>query len=53
VEKDLFADIQLFFGKSNHRIRSIELIDKSGDKINIMLSNVQVNTIIDDKVFTQ
>lgn len=51
--KDLFSSIQLYVGKSDIRIRSVELIEKSGDKTTITLKNVQVNTAINDAVFSQ
>ena len=51
--KDLFATIQLFVGKSDHRIRSVELFEKSGDKTTITLKNLQVNTAITDAIFSQ
>jgi outer membrane lipoprotein-sorting protein len=40
-------------GKADNRIRSIELIDNGGDKTAITLKNLQVNTAIDDAVFSQ
>jgi len=51
--KDLFSSIQLYIGKSDNRIHSVELIEKSGDKTTITLKNIQVNTAIDDKIFSQ
>jgi len=51
--KDLFSSIQLFVNKSDNRITSVELVEKSGDKTTITLKNIQVNTAIDDKIFSQ
>jgi len=49
--RDLFSAIQLFVGKSDHRIRSVELIEKGGDKTTINLRNLSVNTAINDEIF--
>ncbi|HCC50862.1 MAG TPA: hypothetical protein DEQ30_01455 [Porphyromonadaceae bacterium] len=51
--KDMFSSIQLFVNKADNRIRSVELIEKSGDKTTITLKNVQVNTTIDDRLFAE
>jgi len=51
--KDLFSAIQLYIGKADSRIRSVELVEKSGDKTTITLKNVKVNTAIDDKLFSE
>ena len=51
--KDLFSAIQLYVGKPDNRIRSVELVEKSGDKTTITLKNVQVNTAINDEIFSQ
>jgi len=51
--KDLFSSIQLYVGKSDIRIRAVELIEKSGDKTTITLKNVQVNTTLNDAIFSQ
>ena len=50
--KDIFSTILLYIGKVDNRIRSVELVDKSGDKTTITLKNVKVNAAIDDKVFS-
>ena len=50
--KDLFATIQLYVAKADSRIRSVELIDKDGDKMTITLKDVKVNTAIDDSIFS-
>ena len=49
--KDLFSTVQLYVGKSDNRIRSVELIDKDGDKTTITLQNVKINAAIDDAIF--
>ena len=51
--KDLFSAIQLYIGKADSRIRSVELVEKSGDKTTITLKNVKVNAAIDDKLFSE
>ena len=51
--KEMFSSVQLFVNKVDHRIRSVELIEKSGDKTTITLKNVQVNTTIDDGLFAE
>ena len=51
--KDLFSTVQLYVGKSDNRIRSVELVEKSGDKTTITLKNVKVNAVIDDKIFSE
>ena len=50
---DLFSSVQLYVGKSDSRIRSVELVEKSGDKTIITLKNVKVNAAIDDKIFSE
>ena len=50
--KDLFSTVQLYVGKSDNRIRSVELVEKSGDKTTITLKNVKINEAIDDKMFS-
>ncbi|MDR2773747.1 MAG: outer membrane lipoprotein carrier protein LolA [Tannerella sp.] len=50
--KDLFSSVQLYVGKTDNRIRSVELVEKSGDKTTITLKNVQVNTAISDDIFS-
>ena len=51
--KDLFSAIQLYIGKADNRIRSVELVEKSGDKTTITLKDVKVNAAIDDKLFSE
>jgi outer membrane lipoprotein-sorting protein len=51
--KALFSSIQLYVGKSDSRVHSIELVEKSGDKTTITLKNIQLNTTINDAIFTQ
>ena len=49
--KDLFSDIQLMVNKSNNRIKSIIMTEKSGDKTTIDLKNIQINITINDEIF--
>jgi outer membrane lipoprotein-sorting protein len=51
--KDLFSSVLLFVNQSDNRIRSVELIEKSGDKTIISLKNVRVNTTIEDSLFAE
>ena len=51
--KDLFSAIQVYVGKPDNRIRSVELVEQSGDKMTITLKNVQMNTTIDDELFSK
>jgi outer membrane lipoprotein-sorting protein len=51
--KDLFSAIQLYVGQRDNRIRSVELLEKSGDKMTITLKNLQINTAINDELFSQ
>ena len=51
--KDLFSAIQVYIEKADNRIRSVELIEKGGDKTTITLKNVKVNAAIDDKLFSE
>lgn len=50
--KDLFSSVQLYVGKADSRVRSVELTEKSGDKTTITLKNVQVNTTVSDDIFS-
>ena len=51
--KDLFSAIQIYVGKPDTRIRSVELLEQSGDKTTITLKNLQVNAAINDELFSQ
>jgi outer membrane lipoprotein-sorting protein len=51
--KELFASVLLFIGKEDCRIRSVELVEKSGDRTVITLKNVQVNVAVEDSLFTE
>jgi len=51
--KDMFASIQLIVGKTDNRIRSVEMIDKEGDKTSITLKNFQINTELKDELFSE
>ena len=51
--KNMFSAVQLYVGKPDNRIRSVELIEQSGDKMTVILKNVQINTSINDELFTQ
>ena len=48
--KDLFSSVQLYVGKTDSRIRSVELVEKGGDKTTITLKDVKVNAPIDFKM---
>lgn len=51
--KDLFSAIQVYVGKSDNRIRSVELVEQSGDRMTVTMKNVQMNTAIDDELFSK
>jgi outer membrane lipoprotein-sorting protein len=51
--KEFFSSVQLYIGKTDYRIRSVELVDSSGDKTTISLKNVQLNVAINDAVFSK
>ncbi|MDR2679504.1 MAG: outer membrane lipoprotein carrier protein LolA [Tannerella sp.] len=51
--KDLFSTVLLYVGQSDSRIRSVELVEKSGDKTTITLKNVQINAAINDNIFSE
>jgi outer membrane lipoprotein-sorting protein len=51
--KDLFSSICLYVDKTDHRIRTVELIEKNGDKTSIQLKNIQMNVVIEDEIFTR
>lgn len=50
--KQMFQKIILHFNKKNSTVSMVELVEKNGDKTVIELSNVQINSKIDAKVFT-
>ncbi|MDR2145477.1 MAG: outer membrane lipoprotein carrier protein LolA [Tannerella sp.] len=50
--KDMFSEIQLFVNKSNSRVKSVIMVEKSGDKTTVDLKNIQVNTAINDEIFS-
>jgi outer membrane lipoprotein-sorting protein len=50
--KDIFSMVQVHIGKSDNRIRSVEMVEQSGDKTMIILKNIQVNTTISDEIFS-
>ena len=50
---DLFASVRLYVGKSDGRVRRVELEEKSGDRTTITLKNVQANVNVDDALFTR
>ena len=52
-EKDLFTSIQLYVNKSDGRVGTVEMVEKSGDKTTITLKNMQVNITLNDKIFLQ
>jgi outer membrane lipoprotein-sorting protein len=51
--KDLFSSVRLYVGKADNRVRSVELVEKSGDRTVITLKNVQVNVAINDDLFSK
>lgn len=51
--KDLFSSIHLYVGKTDSRIHTVELIEKSGDKTTIQLKNIQLNATIQDDIFSR
>jgi outer membrane lipoprotein-sorting protein len=51
--KDMFSDIQLFVNKSDNRIKTVVMTEKSGDKTTVNLKNIRINTSIDDEIFNQ
>lgn len=51
--KDMFSMVQLYVSKSDFRIRSVELVEKSGDKTTISLKNIQTNIALNDELFSQ
>ena len=51
--RDLFASVRLYVGKSDGRVRRVELEEKSGDRTTITLKNVQANVAVDDALFTR
>jgi outer membrane lipoprotein-sorting protein len=51
--KDLFASIRLYIRRADHRIHAVELVEKSGDRTSIHLKNIQLNTPVNDEVFTR
>jgi outer membrane lipoprotein-sorting protein len=51
--KDLFSTVQLYVGRADNRIQSVELVEKSGDRTTITLKNVRVNAAIADSVFSE
>ena len=51
--KAFFSSIQLFASKRDSRISTVELVQKDGDKIIISLKNIQLNTTINDAIFSQ
>jgi len=50
--KDMFSAIHLYVGKSDSRVQSVELIEKTGDKTAITLRNIKPNIAIDEKMFS-
>ena len=51
--RDLFASVRLYVGKSDGRVRRVELEEKSGDRTTITLKNVQANVNVDDALFNR
>jgi outer membrane lipoprotein-sorting protein len=51
--KDLFSSIRLYIRQTDHRIHTVDLVEKSGDKTSIHLKNIQINTPVDDEIFSR
>ncbi|MDR3260641.1 MAG: outer membrane lipoprotein carrier protein LolA, partial [Tannerella sp.] len=51
--KDLFSAIQLYIRKTDYHIHAVELVEKSGDKTSIQLKNIQINTTLEDELFSR
>jgi outer membrane lipoprotein-sorting protein len=51
--KDMFTSVQLFVDKSNNRIKTAVMTEKSGDKTTINMKNISINTTISDEIFNQ
>jgi outer membrane lipoprotein-sorting protein len=51
--KNMFTSIQLFVDKSNNRIKSAVMTEKSGDKTTINMKNISINTTISDEMFSK
>ncbi|MDR3250928.1 MAG: outer membrane lipoprotein carrier protein LolA [Tannerella sp.] len=50
--KDIFSAINLFVDKSDSRVHTVELVEKSGDRTVISLKNIKINTTIDEELFS-
>ncbi|MDR3308886.1 MAG: outer membrane lipoprotein carrier protein LolA [Tannerella sp.] len=50
--KALFTAVNLFVGKTDVRIRTVEMVEKSGDLTTITLLNIQTNIPLNDDIFT-
>ena len=48
-----FASVRLYVGKSDGRVRRVDLEEKSGDRTTITLKNVQANVAVDDALFNR
>jgi outer membrane lipoprotein-sorting protein len=51
--REIFTSVQLFVNKSDNRIKSVVMTEKSGDKTTIDLKNVSINTPINDEIFNK
>jgi len=51
--KELFSSVLIYVGKAENRIRSVEMIEKTGDKTTVTLKNVEVNGMVNDEIFSQ
>ena len=49
--KSMFSTIRIYFDSARSIVSKIEMIEKSGDRTEIELRNVQTNGRINDKVF--
>jgi outer membrane lipoprotein-sorting protein len=51
--RNIFTSVQLFVNKSDSRIKSVIMTEKSGDKTTIELKNISLNTSISDEIFVK
>jgi outer membrane lipoprotein-sorting protein len=51
--KDLFSSIRLYIRQADYRIHAVDLVEKSGDRTSIHLKNIQINTPVNDEIFSR
>ncbi len=49
--KKMFKKIELLFNKSNSMISQVNIYEKNGDRTNIRMSNIKVNTAVNESYF--